>query len=81
MKVFKNPSRGPSIPSPANGKNALTEPRDADIGKEVEDVKLEEGSTIPAHQYVDLDLEKRLVRKLDFHVIPLVMALCKKNMS
>lgn len=72
MKVFKNPSRGPSIPSPANGKNALTEPRDVDIEKDAEDV------TIPAHQYANSDLEKRLVRKLDFHVIPLVMALCKK---
>jgi len=80
MKVFNNPSRGPSIPSPTNGKNASTEPRDADIEKEVEDVKLE-GSTIPAHQYVDSDLGERLVRKLDFHVVPLVMALCKKNIS
>ena len=74
MKVFKNPSRGPSILPLTNGKNAPTE-------KGAEDVKLEEGSTIPAHQYVDSDLEKRLVRKLDFHVVPLVMALCKKNIS
>lgn len=81
MEVFKNLSRGPSIPSPTNGKNASTEPRDADIEKEAENVKLEESSTIPTHQYMDSDLEKRLVRKLDFHVVPLVMALCKKNMS
>ncbi|OCL13385.1 MFS general substrate transporter [Glonium stellatum] len=73
--MFKKLRREPSTSSPTDGNNALSEPRDANIEKEAKDIKLEEGSKTPLHQYVDPALEKRLVRKLDFHVVPLVMAL------
>lgn len=40
------------------------------------DAERQGGGNAGAHRTIDPELEKRVVRKLDWHVIPLFMALC-----
>ncbi|OCK81213.1 MFS general substrate transporter [Lepidopterella palustris CBS 459.81] len=74
MFTCKIPISKASPTSAANAEKFHNE-GDLDEDKDVDTIKLEDGPTVLAHQYVDPVLEKKLVRKLDLHVVPLVMAL------
>lgn len=54
----------------------MSAPDQLDGAEKAYEVQVENAAGGPVPNLIDPAAEKRVVRKLDFHVVPLVMALC-----
>jgi hypothetical protein len=57
--------------------DAINKHESEDKEKPFEAARLEEAGATAQHHALDRELERRVVKKLDRHIIPLVLALCK----
>lgn len=74
MGCFKTSAHGDSTEQPAAVHDVPIAAQHGDPEKNAEVLRNDGSSSqVP----IDQEMEKRIVRKLDRHVVPLVMALCK----
>jgi hypothetical protein len=78
MSLF-NSGHSSSADCTNNAPGATTIAQDGELEKGPEAWRSEDGAIEPVVAHIDPEIERRVVRKLDRHVVSLVMALCKSH--
>lgn len=75
MKALKN--LGQSPPPTTETADFIDSAEGHDVEKDVEIGQPEQNESIGVAHTIDPEVEKRVIKKLDWHVVPLVLALCE----
>jgi hypothetical protein len=64
-------------PTSIDVEDNINQSKSQNLEKDVENAHIERQDVPATHHLVDPALEKRVVRKLDLHIVPLVLVLCE----